>query len=120
MPGKKPRRNGGDYEKESIVTDHSGASDRRPAGGLRLGRGAGNGARRARLTQKARRLRRRRPQKRKACSESAAAETGASETEEAESDAAETQAVESKGTITVAATSVPHAEILAAAAPASG
>ena len=49
--------------------------------------------------------------------ESAAAETGASETEEAESDAAETQAVESKGTITVAATSVPHAEILAAAAP---
>ena len=49
--------------------------------------------------------------------ESAAAETGASETEAAESDAAETQAVESKGTITVAATSVPHAEILAAAAP---
>lgn len=49
--------------------------------------------------------------------ESAVAETGASETEAAGSDAAETQAAEAKGTITVAATSVPHAEILAAAAP---
>lgn len=48
---------------------------------------------------------------------SAVAETGASEAEAAESDAAETQAAEAKGTITVAATSVPHAEILAAAAP---
>ena len=47
----------------------------------------------------------------------ASTESAAESTEAAsETDAAETT-VESKGTITVAATSVPHAEILAAAAP---
>lgn len=56
-----------------------------------------------------------------------AAETTASqapESEEASSESASTQAaeteVESKGTVTVAATSVPHAEILEAAVPPHG
>lgn len=50
--------------------------------------------------------------------EAAQEETPAAETEAAQEEAAaETESVETKGTITVAATSVPHAEILEAAKP---